>query len=501
MDYIREASRENPVYRSVDVLVVGGGVAGCTAAIAASKAGASTLLVERNGCLGGVLTSNIIPNLLNNHMDDEYHQLLCGVPKEIIERLVNIGGCISDWDKPLAKLVVDEQKLKIVLIDLLQEAGVEVFTHVTIASPIIEDNVVKGVFAETKIGRVALLAKVVIDCTGEADVISQTGCPLRITQGTSSLAFKMSNFDGNEFCEYFRTHQDEFPKNHDGIRDFEDFRLNWEDYGDFYFPHRGGRDLPFVQDDIKKGVYSKTKGKAFGLDMMCLIGMKSLGDVSVNSMLWRLEDLSPKNLSEAELGSQQTVYYIADYLNKRMPGFKNAHVSQISQDLGIRVSRAIEGEETLEIEDVTSLHPVYFDNVVAVRSAKPWADDLVKDHPFDNDDKGDVSAQSVNGETTADGGKFLYSHTVDIPYGVLLPKDVENILAGSGKTISSRPQTTMRCGTNSMRPAQAAGVAAAVVARSGCTTHTVNIREVQKELLKQGVFLGDNSRLEELGLV
>ena len=122
------------------------------------------------------------------------------------------------------------------------------------------------------------------------------------------------------------------------------------------------------------------------------------------------------------------------------------------------------------------------------------------DHPFDEDINGIVATQSTHGETTADGATFLYPHTIDIPYGIMLPKKVENILAGSGKTLSSRPQTTMRCGTNSMRPAQGAGVAAAVVALTGTTTHTVEIKRVQQELLRQGVYLGDEKRMLELGL-
>ena len=198
--------------------------------------------------------------------------------------------------------------------------------------------------------------------------------------------------------------------------------------------------------------------------------------------------------------SQKTVYYVADYMNSRMPGFDKAHVSQISQDIGIRVSRGIEGENTMRIEDVTSRTPVYFDDVIGVRSAKPWSDDGMKDHPFDDDINGNVAARSTGGETS-ESGVFLYTNTVDISYGILLPKGIENILAGSGKIVSSMPQTTMRCGTNSMRPAQGAGVAAAITALTGATTHTVDIRKVQKELLRQGVYLGENDRLKTLGLL
>lgn len=497
---ILEKARTVPVLDSVDVLVAGGGIAGCTAAISAANAGASVLLVERNGCLGGVLTSNIIPNLLNNHVSGDFRQLLSGIPRKIIDRLVSMEGCIRDWDKPQAKLVIDEQKLKIVLIEMLQEAGVSVYTHVLAASPIMENQAVTGLFIETKVGRGAILAKVVIDCTGEADIVNQTGCPMRVTSGTASLAFKMSGFDGEAFYEYFKAHPEEFPKNHDGIRGFEDFETNWKEYGDFYFPHRGGRKFSIIQDAIIRGEYAKTRGKLFGLDMMCLIGLKNLGDLSVNTMLWRLPSLSPVDYSEAELQSQKACYYVADFLIKSVPGFQNAHISQISQDMGVRVSRAIEGEKTMWIQDVTSKTPVHFDDVIGVRSAKPWSDDGAKDHPFDDDSKGSVQEVSVNGETTSDGARFLYEHTVDIAYGILLPQRVENILVGSGKTASCQPQTTMRCGTNSMKPAQGAGVAAAIVAKTGATTHSVDIRLLQKELLRQGVYIGTQERLRRLGL-
>jgi hypothetical protein len=233
--------------------------------------------------------------------------------------------------------------------------------------------------------------------------------------------------------------------------------------------------------------------------MMCLIGLRSLSDISVNSMLWRLPSLAPEHVAEAELESQKLCYYIADFMNRSMPGFSQAHVSQISQDMGIRVSRGIEGERTLEIEHVTSKVPVYFDDVIGLRNAKPWSDDGSRDHPFDADGDGKVGARSINGETTEDGSGF------SMRYGGSSVRDagsqgVDNILAGSGKTVSSRPQTTMRCGTNSMRPAQGAGVAAAVAALSVRTTHTIDIKTVQRELLRQGVYLGSQRRLEELGL-
>jgi hypothetical protein len=217
--------------------------------------------------------------------------------------------------------------------------------------------------------------------------------------------------------------------------------------------------------------------------------------------LWRLDSLDPREISEAELAAQKEVYKISAYMVAHMPGFSRAHVSQISQDLGIRVSRAIEGEATLSIEELTQRYSVYHDDVIAVRNTQPWHDDGKTDHPFDQDDKGIVRKESVAGETTEDGKHFFYQATVDMPYGIIVPKAIENILAGSGKIVSTIPQTNLRCGTNGMRPAQAAGIAAAVVAKDGCTTHTVSMRKIQNELLRQGVYLGTKERLRRLGLL
>ena len=233
---ILENSREIEVLDSVDVLVCGGGIAGVSAAVSAARSGAKTLLLERNGCLGGILTSNIIPNLCNARFTEDIKQQISGIPLELMQRLVKCGGCDANWNQPNIKLVFDEQKMKVVMIEMLQEANVRVYTHVWISDPIMMDNIIQGVFIETKIGRKAILAKVVIDCTGEADVLWKTGCPMRIMEGTCSLAFKMSNVDGEAFYQYFKTHPEEFPNNHDGVRSFSDFADNWLKAGYFYFP-------------------------------------------------------------------------------------------------------------------------------------------------------------------------------------------------------------------------------------------------------------------------
>jgi len=252
-------------------------------------------------------------------------------------------------------------------------------------------------------------------------------------------------------------------------------------------------------DAIAKGEYAKRRGKIFGLDMICLEGLRALGDVSVNTMLWQLNSLNAPEVSEAELESQKICYYVADFLRTHVPGFENAHVVQISQDLAIRISRGIEGEATLTQRDLTSSEPMYFYDVIGVRSPTCPEVDSALNHPFESD-VGDKALKQSFEDTTESGKIYYYPHTIDIPYRIMLPKKINNLLVGSGKTVSCVPQNLIRAGADSMRLGQAAGVAAALSAKQGNTPHTLDIRTLQRTLLDQGVYLGSEDRLRELGL-
>lgn len=490
---IIEPAREIQIYKKTDVVVAGGGIGGFAAAMGAARAGAQVTLIERNGCLGGILTSNVIPNLCNHHLDTQSRHRVFGIARELIERLVAEDACVSRWEEPHAKIVFDEQKLKVVMINMLLEAGVQVLTHCYAARPIMDGQKVVGLFFESKNGRKAILADVVVDATGEADIASLTGCPMRYTSGTATLAFKMSNVDMEAFVDHFANNPDEFPGGFDSMHGFWDFELNFKDYGSFYFPNGGGRAWRVFQEAVVNGEYSKRVGKIFGLDMSCLIGLRKLRDVSVNALYWRLNSLEPDEVSEAELECQRTVYYVANFFRKHVPGFANAHVSQISQDIGIRISRGIVGTETLTAEMLNAGHGVTFDTVIGVRSALPFKPEAV-DHPYDTEPAWAAKSPEQRKK------KFHEVFTVDIPYGIIVPQEVDGLLIGSGKTASCIPQYIMRTGVESIMPGQAAGVAAALAARKKTSPRELDIRGIQKELLKQKVYLGPEDRLKELGL-
>ncbi len=501
--FVTEPAQEIDVLDTVDVLVAGGGVAGCAAAVASARAGAKTLLVERSGALGGIAAANLVPNIDNHFFNAEGCQRIHGLAREVVERLVACGGAVEQWDRPDAKIVYDEQRLKIVLIEMLEEAGAAVLNHVVVCRPIMEDQSVKGVFVETKMGRRAILAGAVVDATGEADVAYQTGCPMRWNEGTASLVFKMGNVDIDAFYQYFREHPEEFPARLDGVRGFDEFEKNWLEYGNLYFPHTGGRHLPFLQEAIRRGDFDRRKGDVFGLDMFCLIGLKGLGTVTVNSMIWRVKSLDAPDLSRGAQQEQKACFYVADFFRAHVPGFQAARIIQISEHMGIRTSRGIVGEATLTARDVATWGGVRFDDVIGCRSAQPYLlsrfeASPVTDHPYDHD--AGVVGRSPAQAPEEQGYLGHLPDTVDIPYGVMLPKGVDRLLVASGKSVSCVPQVLLRFQSTGMILGQAAGAAAALAATRGAIPRTLPVRDLQASLLDQGAFLGSEERLRQLGL-
>ncbi len=470
---VTEPGREIEVLDSVDVLVAGAGVSGCAAATAAARAGARTVVVERNGFLGGIATGNMISNIVNHFVSLDGRFVLRGFAKELMDRLVARGGAHPNWASHYGRAINDAEQMKVVLIEMLRESGVSVLTHTLACRPLVEGQRVTGVFVETKMGRQAILAKAVVDATGEADLAYQAGCPMRWGGGLATLTFKMANVDLEALYQHFKRHPETFPVASDSMKGFEEFENIWLERGGFYFPHGGGWQWDIYQDAVAKGELAKTRGVLQDLDVGCMIGVKGLNTVDINSFFWHVKTLNTMDVSQAELDGQQTCFYLAEFYQTHVPGFERSHLVQLGAEIGIRNSRLIEGEVTLGRESIWAPQPILFDDVV-----------------------GCVPAKADYQET----GEFKHAHTVDIPYRVMLPKRAEGLIIGSGKSVSCVPPTLLRVQSDGMLLGQAAGVAAALAARLGTTPTALDRRILQHELLSQEVFLGSDERLRELGL-
>lgn len=471
---IQEPQRNVEVLAEVDVLVAGAGVSGCAAAVAAARTGASTMLLERNGALGGVATAGLMANIGNLFLDREGRPVVQGIPREVIDRLVARGGASARWASPeVPGVVVDSEQLKLVLLEMQQEAGVQVLTHTLAARPILVDDRVKGAFIESKVGRHAALARVVVDATGEADLAWQAGCPMRWSNGTASVEFKMGRVDLEALYRHFRRHPDTFPVGMDRVKGFAEFERNWTERGIFFFPHGGGFKWDIFQRAIADGLFERERGIIGRMDAAGLYGLRGQDTVIVNSNFWTVTTLDVVAVSQAELEAQKTCQYVADFFRQYVPGFERSYIVQIANDMGIRVSRGIEGEATLTSAETASTAPSYCDEVIGCQPTR---------------------------DSFEASGEFLRPHTFDIPYGVLLPKKVDNLLVGSGKSASAQPQSLIRGMSGCMTLGQAAGAAAALAAREGISPRALHVSLLQRALLEQGAYLGSASRLDSLRL-
>lgn len=494
----------------VDVLVCGGGVSGCAAAIASARAGAKTMLVERNGFLGGIASSSMISNIYNHYIAKDGRVVMRGIGLEIARRLVARGAGIPEWMYPDGRLVHDPEQLKVVLDEMMEEAGVAVLLNSMAASPIMEGRSAAGAILNTSAGRRAVHAKVLLDATGECDMAWQAGAPIRTAAGLATLTFKMGNVDLERLYLHFKAHPETFPIGIDAMKNFAEFEEGWLNRGVLYFPHSGGEDWDLFQDAIARGDFQKEKGNIFGMDSACIIGMRGYDTAVINSQFWRIVSIDPEIVSPAEIEAHQACRYVADFMIRHIPGFERAYIAQISDELAIRVSRGIVGEETFDKDERTvkaiieSKDSVANGTDVEYRILRNIAADVAyvksKGEEEGNIFTDDVIACRPAQKNFKLTGEFVSNYTVDIPYGVMVPLEVDNLLSVSGKGVSCVPQTMLRYQAAGMALGQAAGVAGAMAARRGIRPREIEIRALQRALLAQDVYLGDGKRLASLGL-
>ncbi len=190
---ILEPAREIPIVDSMDVLVVGGGPSGVAAAISASRTGASTLLVERYNHLGGLWTGGLVLPLLSTHgLDKNNHQVraIHGIGNEIYERLRALDMTIEEVNP-----VIDPEAGKYVLEVMLQESGVMVYYHSWASGVVMEGDSIRAVLLETKSGRVAITPRVVVDCTGDGDILHWAGEAYHTMNYEIGLVHRLGNVD------------------------------------------------------------------------------------------------------------------------------------------------------------------------------------------------------------------------------------------------------------------------------------------------------------------
>ena len=445
MKTVVEAQRNLPVYDEADVLIVGGGPAGHSAAVAAARAGAEKIVVvERYGHLGGMATGGIV--ILIPHLSVGNCATILGLQEEWLERLAKIpGGLVGPrldqtgsadpelidkwrpyfamvWDNVICHgAYVDPDLLKIVLDQMLEEekARITTYLHSWGTAAIMEGGAVKGVIFESKEGRKAILARVVIDCTGDGDIFASAGAPfdedrdVAMRNSMTAVVYRVGGCDFGAFGRYKLQNPEEWNQKHmPSLAGITGFRMS---------PH------PTPKNDV----------------------------VWVNNWLPNRYCLNVKDLTDTEFTVRRTMLQAIDYLKRNVPGFKGAYLYDIAPQLGTRGSRRLRGEYKLTVEDLKNTFQ--HEDVISVAPAINLA---------------------------------ISRSPTEIPYRVMVPQDVENLLV-AGRCFSSDIEANNFTNLipHCVAMGQAAGVAAACSLQSGASVRAVDVKKMQAELKRQGAFL------------
>jgi len=452
--YITENERTLSVRKEVDILVVGGGPTGIIAAQAAAEEGASVLLIDNRSFLGGNMTIGL-PVL--GFLSQQKQQIIKGLPDAFIQRLRAKNAASEHRPCPLHMgiTMVEPEAVKTEALALMVESGVEVMLYTYFVDVVMEGSTLKGVIIETKAGRQVILAKTVIDCTGDGDVAFRAGVPTR--QGDdkggvqpSTLMFCMGGVD----TEKLRMSIAEEPRTY-----LTDFIPNE------YF----GQNNQFIVVGLRSLM---AKGRADGFNLptertIIITGLRQ-GEAWINmSAVSGVNGVDPDSLTFGEIRGREQVEDIQKYLMKYVPGFESAYFTKIAPFLGIRETRTTVGEYVMTGEDILSCKR--FEDVIAVASYP-----LDLHHP-------------EGGGCTLEWCGDCY----DIPYRSLVPLNVEQLLV-AGRCISATHEamSSTRVMATCMALGEAAGRAAGQAVRRQVSPRDIDVPALQKALLEHGAYLG-----------
>ena len=467
MKTVLEHAREIPVIAEVDVLVLGGGPAGIGAAIAAARNGASTLLVERYGFLGGNLTIAMVNPMFTFH-DIHGKQVIRGIPGELVDRLVAFcasSGHVTDLTFDNASMTpFDPEGMKIVLLDMVAESGAQTLLHSQVAGVVRDGNNVSAVILESKSGRQAVSAKMVIDCTADADVAARAGAEFILGRQSDGAMQPVTLF----------------------------FRIGDIDYDRLRSWMKANRHLLKGQPTDKE-IDSQEAIAFLGLnglmeqaqkdgELDCNIAPRALlyqlpgrGQIAVNcTRLQNIDGTNAQHLTHAEFETRHQAWEVYRFLKKHVGGFEDSIMLDSGVQVGVRETRHVVGDYRMVRADV--LTDQQFSDGIACGT---FAIDI---HPPEG------GKQVFTGS-----GKAVY----EIPYRCCTPKGFDNLLV-AGRCIDATHEAfgSARVMATAMAIGQGVGTAAAMAASEGLTTRQVDIPRLRKTLVEQDVYLlGENTPL------
>lgn len=417
-----------------ELIVVGGGFAGITAALSAAKQGVDVLLVEKYNCLGGAAVSALVNPFMpfwTRIPESNEKKFLCG--GMFLEIVNEMGSMLGKEGGKEDQMWFDEEILKLVLNRMTLKYGVKLLFNTIVTAADVENGKIVSLKAMGKSAPITLYADHFIDATGDAELSMLAGCKYQLGRESDNLCQPMT------LC----------------------FRMGGVDKQKFY-KKRAKIDSIYAEFK-KKGLIKNPR------EDVLLFDNYNDGVLHFNTTrIVKLSPIDPFDVTQAEIEAREQVFEIHKFFKDNIEGFENSRVLSTALQIGIRESRKVEGEYKLTVEDLKSL--ARFEDAISVANY-------------------DIDIHNPEGAGTSHY-YFGKGQWYEIPYRCLLPKGMDNLLV-AGRCISSthEAQASYRIMPFCAELGQAAGTAVAVAVQEKTNVRSVDVKKVQTLLRADGFLI------------
>ncbi len=424
-----------------DVIVIGGGPAGCGAAISAARDGADVLIIEQSACLGGMGVMGLVPAW--TPYSDGVQIVYRSIAEEIFTELRSQMTDVVEPDRT-RWVPIHAEKLKMLYEKKVVESGAKVLFNSFVAEVMSENGHIESLTVANKSGLSVYKAKVYIDCTGDGDVAAFAGCE-----------FEKGSADGNlqscSLCFYIAN-------------------VNMEAYNNT--PNQHGANPNSVLYDIVKS----DKYPLITEPHMCL---NPIGDgvIGFNAGHIYADNTNPAEASEALIEGRQIAVQFHDALKEMLPDiFGKSHIVLTAPALGVRETRRIIGDYVLTFEDYIN--------------RRSFEDEIGRNNYYIDVHRSADEVKNKANETEAKPHHYGEGESHGIPYRSLIPRDCDNLLM-AGRCISTdRPvQGSTRVMPTSLVTGEAAGLAASMASKSDGLVRNIDIGAMRDTLKKRGAYI------------